>query len=214
LRAPISQTSFWRAWPGGARSSRCWRRSARGGATWCASSWSKRAFSLLGGALGLLVAMRESARSSLGPRADASRCRVGIDLPILAVNLGLSIAAGLVLASSRRSRKPRACPGLSAWAAGNTDSRRSARARAVFVAAEVGLSLVLARRRGPDAQTLQRLQAIHPGFRADHLLSVQLSLPKRRYASPEAIALFAQRDRTALRPAGRRRRIRGVAQPR
>ena len=60
------------------------------------------------------------------------------------------------------------------------------------MAAEVGLSLVLLVGAGLLLRTLQRLQSTHPGFRADHLLSVQLSLPKARYGSPEAIARFAE----------------------
>jgi putative ABC transport system permease protein len=41
-------------------------------------------------------------------------------------------------------------------------------------------------------RTLQRLRDTDPGFAPDRLLAVQLSLPKRRYASPEAITRFAE----------------------
>ncbi len=66
------------------------------------------------------------------------------------------------------------------------------RARGVLVAAEVGLSLVLLVGAGLLLRTLYRLQATNPGFQPDHLLTVQLSLPKKRYGSPEALARFAE----------------------
>ncbi len=149
---------------------------------------------LLGGALGMVVALAGvRALLALGPAKMPRSTEIGIDLPILAFNLGLSIAAGLALGLAPAIQGSRGIArSLSGMGRGNTGGRRSTRARGVLVAAEVGLSLVLLVGAGLLLRTLQRLQTTHPGFRADHLLSVQLSLPKGRYGSPEAIARFAE----------------------
>jgi putative ABC transport system permease protein len=75
----------------------------------------------------------------------------------------------------------------------------------------VGLSLVLLVGAGLLLRTLRELQAVHPGFEPSRLLAVQLSLPKGRYGTPEAIAQYAQRasERLASLPgveSARRRR--------
>ena len=149
---------------------------------------------LLGGALGLFVAFAGvRALLALGPARMPRAAEIGIDLPILAFNLALSIIAGLALGLAPAIQGSRGIARtLSGMGRGNTGGRRSTRARAVLVAAEVGLSLVLLVGAGLLLRTLQRLQATDPGFRADHLLSVQLSLPKSRYGRPEAISRFAE----------------------
>ena len=149
---------------------------------------------LLGGALGLFVAFAGvRALLALGPARMPRAAEIGIDLPILAFNLALSIVAGLALGLAPAIQGSRGIARtLSGMGRGNTGGRRSTRARAVLVAAEVGLSLVLLVGAGLLLRTLQRLQATDPGFRADHLLSVQLSLPKSRYGRPEAISRFAE----------------------
>ncbi len=149
---------------------------------------------LLGGVLGLLVAFAGvRALLALGPARMPRASEIGIDLPILAFNLALSIAAGVALGLAPAIQGSRGIARtLSGMGRGNTGGRRSTRARAALVAAEVGLSLVLLVGAGLLLRTLQRLQATDPGFRADHLLNVQLSLPKSRYGRPEAIARFAE----------------------
>jgi predicted permease len=70
------------------------------------------------------------------------------------------------------------------------------------VAVEVGLSLALLVGAGLLVRSFVRLQDTHPGFRADHLLMIQLSLPTSRYGTPAAIARYAEalRDRLAALP--------------
>ncbi len=155
---------------------------------------------LLGGALGLAVGFAGiRALLALGPAKMPRASEIGIDAPILAFNLGLAIAAGLALGIAPAVQGSRGLArSLSGIGRGNTGGRGSTRARAVLVAAEVGLSLVLLVGAGLLLRTLQRLQATHPGFRADHLLSVQLSLPKTRYGSPGAITRFAEQAMARL----------------
>ncbi len=148
---------------------------------------------LSGGALGLLVALAGiRGLLALGP-APPRASEIGVDVPVLLFTLGLSAAAGLGLglAPALQGSRWGLADGLRGLGRGMTEGRRRVRARAVLVAAEVGLSLVLLVGAGLLLRTLHRLRAIHPGFQPDHLLSVQLSLPKSRYGDPESIARYA-----------------------
>ncbi len=160
---------------------------------------------IVGGALGLLVALAGiRGLLALGP-APPRASEIGIDLPVLLFTLGVSVAAGLGLglapalqgsgwglADSLRTM------GRATDGGGGAGGRSRVRARMVLVAAEVGLSLVLLVGAGLLLRTLHRLRTTDPGFRPDHLLTVQLSLPKNRYATPEAIARFADRATARL----------------
>jgi|KBSMisStaDraftv2_1062788.scaffolds.fasta_scaffold05761_7 predicted permease len=155
---------------------------------------------IAGGALGLLVALAGiRGLLALGP-APPRASEIGMDLSVLLFTAGLSLAAGLGLglAPALQGSGWGLSDSLRAVGRGSTGSRRRARARAVLVAAEVGLSLVLLVGAGLLLRTLQRLRATDPGFRPDHLLTVQLSLPKSRYGTPAAIARFADEANARL----------------
>ncbi len=162
------------------------------------------ALAILGGALGLLVALAGvRGLLALGP-APPRASEIGMDLSVLLFTLGLSLAAGLGLglAPALQGGGWGLADRLRGMGRGSIDGggrgRRRLRARAVLVAAEVGLSLVLLVGAGLLLRTLHRIQATDPGFRPDHLLTVQLSLPKNRYATPEAIARFADQATARL----------------
>ncbi len=140
---------------------------------------------LLGGVLGLLLAgggVRALAalfpERIPVPRLDQS----GIDAYVLGFTLLVSVASGIVF-------------GLApAWQALRTDlnealkeSGRSAsgglgalRFRNLLVAAEVALSLVLLAGAGLMLRSFLRLLQVHPGFRAEKVLTVRLPLPAYR----------------------------------
>jgi putative ABC transport system permease protein len=65
--------------------------------------------------------------------------------------------------------------------------------RSVLVIAEVAMSIVLLAGFGLLAQALWRVQAIDPGFRADHVLTLRTSLPMPRYRTTEAREPFYSR---------------------
>ena len=156
---------------------------------------------VMGGLLGIALAYGGvRLLLAFGPAALPRAAEVGIDLPVLLFGLSLSLIAGLTIGlvpaiqGSGRSM----ADGLGGIGRGNTGGPGRSRARAVLVAAEVGLSLVLLVGAGLLLRTLHRLQQTHPGFRADHLLSVRLSLPKTRYGTPDAIARFAEQATARL----------------
>jgi putative ABC transport system permease protein len=74
--------------------------------------------------------------------------------------------------------------------------------RRALVLVEVALSLVLLVGAGLLLKSFARLQSVDPGFRADHRLSVRLSLPKSRYARRADLVAFHERlsPRLAMLP--------------
>jgi predicted permease len=146
-----------------------------------------------GGALGLLLAIGGvRALLALGPQTLPRAAEVGIDPPVLAFNLGLSLAAGLLLGLLPALEASGRAFGEGLRGSGRASAgRRGSRARALLVAAEVGMSLVLLVGAGLLLRTLARLEATPPGFEPRNLLAVQLSLPKSRYGTPEAIQQYS-----------------------
>jgi len=155
---------------------------------------------LLGGALGVLVAFAGiRGLLALGPAPPRAH-EIGIDAPVLLFTLALSLFAGigLGLAPALQGSGWGLADSLRGVGRGATDSRSRLRARGALVAAEVGLSLVLVVGAGLLLRTLDRLQSTSPGFQPDHLLTIQLSLPKKRYGTPEEIARFAEQATARL----------------
>jgi putative ABC transport system permease protein len=83
----------------------------------------------------------------------------------------------------------------------STAGRRRVRAQAVLVAAEAALALVLLVGAGLVTKGFFRLEAVDPGFRADHVLVGRVELPEASYrdeASRRRFAETALRDLAAL----------------
>ena len=72
------------------------------------------------------------------------------------------------------------------------------RVRVALVAAEVGVASMLITIALLLSQSFAKLQAVDPGFRTDHLLTVRLSLPKRQYPRTADSARFADTLRPRL----------------
>ncbi len=70
---------------------------------------------------------------------------------------------------------------------------RRERLRSVLVIAEIAMSIVLLAGFGLLARALWRVQAIDPGFRSDHVLTLRTSLPMPRYQTTETREPFYRR---------------------
>jgi predicted permease len=73
---------------------------------------------------------------------------------------------------------------------GSTTGRERQRVRNAFVVAQVALALVLLVGSGLLARSFQRMRAVDPGFDADGVLTLQLSIPYATYGTPGSVARF------------------------
>jgi putative ABC transport system permease protein len=142
-----------------------------------------------GGALGLLLAnygvdLITKFLASTLPKSII----VSLDSGVLAFTFGVSLLTGAVAGV------------LPAWRLANTDVNEALkqglgrggsdaggnRTRAALVTAEVALSLMLLVGAGLMIRTLWALHKVDPGFEAQGVVKMQLSVPPTKYATPEA----------------------------
>jgi predicted permease len=144
---------------------------------------------LSGGALGLLVAYWGThAGLSLLPTTLPRAQEVHIDYRVLLFALSISLLSGILagLAPALRSSSSRFSGALKESGRGNIGAR--SRAQATLVAVEVALAVVLLIGGGLMVRSIRALWHIDPGFRADDLLTFELSLaPSARNDKPETI---------------------------
>src|SRR5690606_29641947 len=114
------------------------------------------------------------------PRLD----EVGLHAPSLAVALGLSICAALLLGLVPALRRdgPLAA-GLREGGRSTTTGRRRLRGRNILVAAQVALALVLLIGSGLLFRTFRELHAVDLGFSERKALTFEIGLPGARYDS-------------------------------
>ena len=147
-----------------------------------------------GGALaGLALAfaalriMAAAAKTSL-PRA----AEVTIDHTVLAVTFGLSLLTALVfgLAPMAQTAVGTLHDTLKATGGRTAGSVTSNRFRAVLVASELALTLMLLIGTGLMIRAFWKLTEVNPGFRPDGLLTLRLNLPQATYPTPEQVNGF------------------------
>jgi predicted permease len=73
---------------------------------------------------------------------------------------------------------------------GGTSTALAHRATKLFIITEVALSLTLLAGAGLLIQSIARLSSVHLGFRTDHLLTAQLSLPASSYSKQAQLATY------------------------
>jgi putative ABC transport system permease protein len=106
-----------------------------------------------------------------------------MDWRVLSFTLGVSILTGLAfgLAPALASVRSNLNLVLRSGGRGGTGPRARSRLRDVLMVCEVASSAALLIGAGLLIRSLIRLQEVNPGFRTDHVLSMQLSLPQARY---------------------------------
>jgi predicted permease len=137
-----------------------------------------------GGLLGLLVALwTKDLLTSWSPVSLPSFLHVRLDGPVLAFAAGVSLVTGLLMGLAPAVQLASSGVGDALRASGRNAAGSAAgnRLRRGLVALEVALSLLLLVGAGLMIQSFRHLQAIDPGFRTDHLLTLRLALPAGRY---------------------------------
>lgn len=148
---------------------------------------------LVGGTLGMLVAwLGVTATRAWAPRQLGLVSDVSLNLGVLAFALVTTIGTVLLfaLAPSIAATRVRATESLKDGGRGTTISRARLRARQLMVVGEIALSVVLIVGGGLMIRTVRRIMSIDPGFRSDHVLTMELSVPSSRYAEHERVSAF------------------------
>src|ERR1035441_5281145 len=156
--------------------------------------------SLAGAGLGLLLALgglRFLVSTNAGSIPRISEITIdwrGL-LFSLAVSVSTGVAFGLAPIIHTRASHPlagRVHDVLKAAAGRATSSVVANRFRAVLVASELALALVLLIGAGLMVKAFWKLQEVHAGVNPEHVLSMHLSLPGTAYRDPASIIGFWQ----------------------
>ena len=159
---------------------------------------------VLGGALGVLLAwwglrlLLALCPANL-PRLDNIR----LDARVLWFTLALSLLTGLGvgLAPALQATRLELNQALKEGWSGGAGSRPAQRIRGVFIVAEMALTLALLIGAGLLVRSFWRLQQVNLGFRADHLLTLQLDLLQSKYPGWKAVSFYERlQERLAALP--------------
>lgn len=117
-----------------------------------------------------------------------------MDWRVLAFTLFVSLATGLVfgLAPALQSMRSDLNSVLRSSGRGTTGGRARARLRDALVVAEVAFCVVLLTGAGLLIRSFARLQSVNPGFRPDHVLSMQIALPDAHYSGAKVGLFYKQ----------------------
>jgi putative ABC transport system permease protein len=155
----------------------------------------------LGGAAGVLLAMwMVAGLLQFSPTDLAVAGDVTVDTTVLLFALATSTLTGLLfgLAPARQLSRLNVNEDLKQSARGGSGARQR-RVRAVLVAGEIALSLVLLVAAGLTVRSFIQLQRVPAGFNPDGVLTVTISPPATHYGTQELRADFWERTLQALR---------------
>jgi putative ABC transport system permease protein len=166
---------------------------------------------LVGGTAGLLLAVWGADVLVASAPADIPRLQeVRVDGRVLAFALATSLVTSFLfgLLPALQASRANLNETLKEGGRSSTGGPRGQRVRGALVVSEVALSLVLLVGAGLMVKSFAKLQRVDPGFRTEGVLTMQLSLPRSRYAEErqvtDGIARIADRLRAVpgVRAAG------------
>lgn len=156
--------------------------------------------SVLGGIAGLLLAhwginLLLSVVPSILSGSIPGWDNVGLNLPVLAFTLVISIMTGLLfgLLPALQASKPNLNQTLKESGRNSAGGRNRQRMRSMLVVSELALALILLAGAGLLIRSFQKLQQVERGFNEAGLLTFQLSLPQVKYQDPAQQAAFYER---------------------
>ncbi len=133
-----------------------------------------------GGALGVLAATwGVRALLAIAPH-DLPRLEdVGVNLPVLLFAFGVSVlvAAALGILTALRATSGDVQRPLAEGARGEAGAMHAQRVGRVVIAAQLAITLVLLVGAGLLGRSLLRVLSVDPGFRTDHIVTMDLALP-------------------------------------
>ena len=152
--------------------------------------------SLAGAALGLFLA---SFGTTLIVKFLADRLprftEIALDVPVLAFTVFLALFAGIVagLLPALRFTKTDVNEALKQGQSRGSSDSGGSKTRGLLVVSEVALSLVLLIGAGLMVRTLWQLSNIRPGFDPNGVLTMSVSVPANKFATPGAQIAFFER---------------------
>jgi putative ABC transport system permease protein len=155
---------------------------------------------LIGGALGILIALWSvDFLVKLSPVTFPSFVKLSIDGRVLGFSLLISGLTGALsgLAPALQAARPALSETLKAGGRNASGGLGRNRLLGSMVVSEIALALTLLIGAGLMIRSLQRMQAVDPGFDSERLLTMRVSLPLPRYPREQIIA-FSQRLRERL----------------
>jgi len=152
----------------------------------------------VGGALGIALAYGLLAALKFFGPPDLRRLESAtLDNAVLLVTAGATVLTGLLLGLTPATLAAGRALGnsLREGGRGSSAGRRTNHLRDAFTVAQVALALMLLVGAGLLLRSFARLTAVEPGFRADHVLTMNLSLPGTRYRDQKDVQFFAELGR-------------------
>jgi putative ABC transport system permease protein len=146
-----------------------------------------------GSALGLLFAIwARNLLLSLAPSSIPLPSHISLSVSVFGFALGVSILAALLFGLAPAFQVSVASMQGSLQESGRsaTTSHSGHRLQGIFVTAEFALALVLLTSAGLLIRSFAKLLATNPGFRPDHVLTVNVPLPRQAYAKGEEMRDF------------------------
>jgi putative ABC transport system permease protein len=153
-------------------------------------------YGVLGGAAGVLLAhWGLQALVAMGRTAIPRVANTAIDGWVLAFATVLALGTGVLVGLAPAFKAARGMPYETLKEGGHSQAGAAAgaaagRIRPLLVVGEIALALVLLTGTGLLLKSLARLLGVDPGFRADSVLTMRVSLPDEEYRKPEQVRAF------------------------
>ena len=129
---------------------------------------------------------------------------ISMDGRVIAFALLLALATGILcsLAPAFAALRANLIEGLKEGAGTGTGAASHSWLRSALVVSEIAIALVLLTISGAFLRSFQKMRAVDPGFRPDHVLIAEYRLPLNQYATDASVDLFnrAVIDRLASKP--------------
>jgi putative ABC transport system permease protein len=154
----------------------------------------------IGGAAGVLIAASSIPLfSSLVPPTLPVALQPSLDLRVLAVAAVFTTLVGLGFGLFPAARLGRRTGFDALREGGRSGGGRKQRVRAVLVAVEVTMSVILLITSGLLIRAVWRVQAINPGFVPQNVLTLRTALPRPKYDNPVRREEYYERVLTGVR---------------
>jgi putative ABC transport system permease protein len=147
---------------------------------------------ILGGGLGVLLSFwAKDLLLALSPADFPRASAVSIDGRVLLFSLLVTLFAGLAmgLAPAIQNTRSDLNSELKEGGRDGTSETRN-RVRSLLIVSEIALSLMLLVAAGLLLKSYGQLRGVNPGFDANHVLAVRLSLPAARYSNAASVKTF------------------------